>query len=270
MAEDRRGDPSDPFRIGDRGNLDDPAVDHREGHDCDRSATDADDGSGRAVHEGGLDERAREAAGLAGDCPCAAVDDRGGAVLCAEVGSQHDVGMEDRQESIEIAFVGRLEERVDDLALTGQVGVGHRNLGALDATARSARELSGRDRCTTDHRPDLVEGKLEHVVEHECETFGRGQAIEHHEQGQAVLVGQQGLVFGPEAPLPVTTGSGRWTPNASSRRRLRDLSMFRQMRATIVVSQPPRFSTSLVSARLARSQASWTASSASVSEPSIR
>jgi hypothetical protein len=46
--------------------------------------------------------------------------------------------------------------------------------------------------------------------------------------------------------------------------------MFSETRATTVVSQPSRFSTSLVSARLRRSQASWTASSASLSEPSIR
>jgi hypothetical protein len=41
--------------------------------------------------------------------------------------------------------------------------------------------------------------------------------------------------------------------------------MFSATRATIVVSQARRFSTSLVSARLSRSQASWTASSASLS-----
>ena len=46
--------------------------------------------------------------------------------------------------------------------------------------------------------------------------------------------------------------------------------MFSETRATTVVSQAPRFSTSLVSVRLSRSQASWTASSASLSEPSIR
>jgi hypothetical protein len=46
--------------------------------------------------------------------------------------------------------------------------------------------------------------------------------------------------------------------------------MFRHTRATTVVSQPARFSTSLVSVRLSRIQASWTASSASLSEPSIR
>jgi hypothetical protein len=37
-----------------------------------------------------------------------------------------------------------------------------------------------------------------------------------------------------------------------------------------VVSQPPRFWTLLMSARLSRSQASCTASSASLTEPSIR
>jgi hypothetical protein len=46
--------------------------------------------------------------------------------------------------------------------------------------------------------------------------------------------------------------------------------MFSEMRATTVVSQPPRFSTSRVSVRLRRSHASWTASSASLSDPSIR
>src|SRR5436189_6170312 len=46
--------------------------------------------------------------------------------------------------------------------------------------------------------------------------------------------------------------------------------MSRQTRATTVVSQPPRFATASVSERLSRSHASWTASSASLDEPSIR
>jgi hypothetical protein len=50
----------------------------------------------------------------------------------------------------------------------------------------------------------------------------------------------------------------------------RKRSMFSDTRPTIVVNHAPRFSTSLVSDRLSRSQASWTASSASLSEPSIR
>jgi hypothetical protein len=58
--------------------------------------------------------------------------------------------------------------------------------------------------------------------------------------------------------------------NGCSRRRLRDRSMFKQIRATIVVSQPPKLSIPSPPERLTRSHASWTASSASVSEPSIR
>ena len=65
-------------------------------------------------------------------------------------------------------------------------------------------------------------------------------------------------------------GSGMCTSRGSSRRDSRERSMFRHTRATTVVSHPARFSTLPVSARLRRSQASWTASSASLSEPSIR
>jgi hypothetical protein len=46
--------------------------------------------------------------------------------------------------------------------------------------------------------------------------------------------------------------------------------MFRLTRATTVVSQPARLSTASTSVRLSRSQVSWTASSASVDDPSIR
>ena len=56
----------------------------------------------------------------------------------------------------------------------------------------------------------------------------------------------------------------------SSRREVRERSMFSDTLATIVVSQPPRFSTPPVPERLSRSQVSCTASSASLTEPSTR
>jgi hypothetical protein len=46
--------------------------------------------------------------------------------------------------------------------------------------------------------------------------------------------------------------------------------MFSDTRATTVVSQPPRFSIPSESVRLSRTHASWTASSASLTDPSIR
>ena len=43
--------------------------------------------------------------------------------LDAEVLAQNDVRIEDRDEAIEVAAARGREEGVDDLALTGQVGV---------------------------------------------------------------------------------------------------------------------------------------------------
>lgn len=67
------------------------------------------------------------------------------------------------------------------------------------------------------------------------------------------------------------TGSGtKVSSRGSSWRRVRERSMSRQTRPTTVVSQPPRFSMAPASLRLSFSQHSWTASSASASEPSMR
>jgi hypothetical protein len=77
-------------------------------------------------------------------------------------------------------------------------------------------------------------------------------------------------VLGIDPLVTAATGSGRCASKGSSRRDVRERNMSRDTRATIVVSHPPRFSTPLLSARLSRNQASWTASSASLSEPSIR
>ncbi len=65
---------------------------------------------------------------------------------------------------------------------------------------------------------------------------------------------------------PSTVAS--YSPSSSSRLVDRERSMSRQTLPTTVVSQPPRLS--IPSVRCRRSQVSWTASSASCSEPSIR
>ena len=68
----------------------------------------------------------------------------------------------------------------------------------------------------------------------------------------------------------LTIGSGTRVPRGCSRRALRERSMSSETRATTVVSQPARFSTRDGSVRVRRSQASWTASSASLTDPSMR
>jgi len=72
-----------------------------------------------------------------------------------------------------------------------------------------------------------------------------------------------------EAAAP-STAAGQESPTGSSCLLRRDRSMLSDTRATTVVSQPPRFATSLVSVPVSRSQVSCTASSASVIEPSSR
>ena len=61
---------------------------------------------------------------------------------------------------------------------------------------------------------------------------------------------------GWSSPPGMMTGSGKCTPKGSSRRTLRERSMFRHTRATIVVNHPPRFSTLPAPERLSRSQVS--------------
>jgi hypothetical protein len=101
----------------------------------------------------------------------------------------------------------------------------------------------------------------EHVVQHEGEPFGRRQRLQHHQQRERRRNRPSALPLGARPGVPTAAGSGTCGPIGSSRRDLRDRSMSRQTRATTVVSQPPRLSTALVSARLSRSQASCTASS---------
>jgi len=96
------------------------------------------------------------------------------------------------------------------------------------------------------------------------------QPVQDHQQRQADPLGQERLLLGVDLVLAAGDRLGHVRAKRLSRSDPRPRSMSRHTRATTVVSQPPRFSTPLVSERLSRSQASWTASSASLSEPSIR
>ena len=176
----------------------------------------------------------------------------------------HDVRVEDGEEAFEVAVTRRGEEGVDDGPLAIEIDVGHGR--TLDPATGTARELPRRGRRPADDRGDLVERHGEDVVQHEGDPFGGRQRVEDDEHGEPDRVAQQGFLLGIDARPPgLRMGSGRWVSRDASRRVRRDRSMLRQTRPTTVVSQARRLSTSLVSVRLRRIQASWTASSASVS-----
>ena len=182
------------------------------------------------------------------------------------VGAQHGVGRQHREQAIEVAVAGRGQKGADQLAVLRDVGGGRG--GAADAAAGAAGELAGGRRRALDDRRDLFEREVEHVVQHEGDALLRRQHVEDDQQRGADRVGEarprdSGLA-------PAGHGVDRPGPSGCSPRARRERSMSRQTRATTVVSQPPRFSTPDVSARLTFSQASCTASSASPAAPSMR
>ena len=185
------------------------------------------------------------------------------------VGSQGHVRIQHGEQPLEVAVARRGEEGIDDRPLAVKVGIGDR--GALDATTAAARELPGGRRRPPDDRRDVVERDREDVVEDERDALGRGESVEDGQQREADRVAEDRLVLGVDAVPPgCTIGSATCVSSGASRRVRRERSRFRHTRPTTVVSQARMFSTSLVSVRLSRIQASWTASSASLSEPSIR
>ena len=102
-------------------------------------------------------------------------------------------------------------------------------------------------------------------MQHERQALGGRQRLEHDQQRQPDRVGQQRLVLGIESgPARLTSGSGTRIVERLLARVSRERSTLRQTRATTVVSQARRFSISPASERLRRSQASCTASSASL------
>ena len=80
-------------------------------------------------------------------------------------------GSSTASERVEVAAARGGQERVDDLSLAGEVGVGHRG-GAPYAAAGPAGELAGGGGRAIDDRSDLVERHAEHVVQDEREPLG--------------------------------------------------------------------------------------------------
>ncbi len=107
-------------------------------------------------------------------------------------------------------------------------------------------------------------------MQDERHSLGGGERLEQHEERQADRVAEEGLVLGIHPVGAIDDRLGYTAGWVLFGRALRARSMFRQTRATTVVNHAPRLSISLSSVRLIRIQASWTASSASEGEPSIR
>ncbi len=118
--------------------------------------------------------------------------------------------------------------------------------------ARSLRSLH--------KRSDVREGNRKKIVKEEGNPVGRSQGLEDQVQCGTDRVTEQQLTFGFDL---TGVGIGSGSSIGSSARDFRERNRSRHTRETTVVSQPPRLVMLFCSARLSRSHASWTASSAS-------
>jgi hypothetical protein len=186
----------------------------------------------------------------------------------AALSARNDVWVERREQRIEVTAARGSEEGIDNFSLAGEIGVGNRG-HSLHPAAGAAGELSCCARRAPHDGSKLVKRHGEHVVQHERHPLGGSQRLEHHEQRQTDRVGQQRFLLRVDPVLAAPDRLGHVRVQGLLSMQLAR-AQHRHTRATTVVSHPPRFSTALVSERLRRSQDSCTASSASLSEPSIR
>ena len=190
----------------------------------------------------------------------------------AGVGAQHDVGIEHGQQALEVALAGGGQEGVDDPALLVRVGVGD---GGAPCTRRRARLASWR--AAVGVRSTIGAISSNGTANMSCRTNARrsagGSVSSTTSSARPTESASSASCSGSMPAALETIGSGMRTwsgSSVSSRRDSRGRSMSRHTRAVTVVSQPARFSITSASERCRRSHASWTASSASLSEPSIR
>ena len=187
------------------------------------------------------------------------------------VGPEHDVRVEHREQRVEVAAARGGEEGVDDLRAGGLRSGSPRR--PAPCTRRRARLASCR--AAVGERPTIGAISSNGTANMSCSTNASrsaGASVSSTTSSARPTESASSASCSGSTPLVAARDRlGRVRARAAPRAAtLRERSMSRHTRATTVVSQPPRFSTPLVSARLSRSQASCTASSASLSEPSIR
>jgi hypothetical protein len=177
---------------------------------------------------------------------------------------QHHVRVQQGEQRFEIAAARRGQERFDDLAPPGQVRV--RCGTAPDAAAGTARELPG----AAGVLPITGAISSNGTANMSCSTNAtRSAGPSASSTTSSASPTESASSASSPGSRRSSSGSG-WVSRGSSGWLRRVRSRDRHTRATTVVSHAPTFSISPAPVRWNRSHASWTASSASAAEPSIR
>src|SRR4029453_6888264 len=101
------------------------------------------------------------------------------------------IGIEQCDKAVEFTATRCPKEGVDHLPLPSKIRIRSWYVCPLDSPPCPAGKLSGCLDGSPDHGSDLLEGQLEHVVQHECESLRRGESVEHDENGEADSVSEQ-------------------------------------------------------------------------------
>ena len=195
-TKDSRSHSPDAFGIADYVKLDDLVIDDSERHDAVRLSIERDDDTGGTVDQRWNEHRSRigAEARLTSDSRRTADDDGRSSAARAEVGPQHDVRVQHGDQRVEVTTASCQEEGVDNCTLTSEVGI--RYFGAPYPTSRPARELPGRRRGSIDHRSDLLEWQVEHVMENEGQALSGSERVQNDEESETDRVGKECLVLG--------------------------------------------------------------------------
>jgi hypothetical protein len=112
------------------------------------------------------------------------------------VRSDDDVGVEQAEERLEVAGLGRGDEGVHELPLTRERDVRGRRAGTANPLPGAAGELPRGGRRPFHDRGDVPEREPERIVEDECEALQRRQPVEDDEQRQSDRIGEERLSLG--------------------------------------------------------------------------
>ena len=134
---------------------------------------------------------------------------------------------------------------------TSGIAVGNRTR-LLDAPSCAAGQLARCLGVTSRRWRDLVERNGENVVQDEGQPLGRRQCVQHHEQRQPHRLGQHRAVLRGRIHLPFPRSDPEGPPDqVLAAASLGGPQIFRQMRATTVVSQASRLAISSAADRAA-------------------
>ena len=162
----------------------------------------------------------------------------------ADVGAQHHVRVEHATSASKSPSRAARQERVDDLALAVEVGVGH-GAAPLHAPAGAARELA----CGVGERPTIGAISSNGMANMSCSTNASrsaGASVSSTTSSASPTESARSASCSGSVPsAAIDDRLGHVHVHRLLAPRLRERSMFRHTRATTVVSQPRRFSMSL-------------------------